>query len=132
MKTKLLGSLIILVLLFVGCSDDSNITDPTDTNGPSGTVTLSGNVSGSFEAEIGYVNSGDYVGISLSDKDGNIGILLGSSLVRTGTFTIPGEYEVTYINTQDTIMTELHSGSVKNLKYLSGERVLLLSWVNRN
>lgn len=122
MKTKLFGSLLILVLLFVGCSDDSSVTDPTGTDGPSGTFTLSGDVSGTFDAELGYVNSGDYVGISISDKEGNIGILLGSSLVRTGTFSIPEEYVITYINTQDTIMTELHAGSVK-IDEISGTSV---------
>lgn len=114
MKTKLFGSLLILVLLFVGCSDDSSVTDSAGNSDPEGTVTLSGDVSGSFDADLGYINSGDGVVISLANDDGSISILLSSSEVKTGTFSIPDGYTILYHNASDyNIMYEFHTGSVK-------------------
>ena len=114
MKTKLITSLLILVTIFMGCSDDNSVTDPTWSNDPSGTVTLSGDVSGSFDAEIGFVNAGDAVAISLANEDGSISIVLSSSEVKTGTFSIPDGYTVLYHSDSDNnIMSEFHTGSVK-------------------
>lgn len=114
MKTKLITSLLILVTIFVGCSDDNSVTDPTGSSDASGTVTLSGDVSGSFDADIGFVNSGDAVAISLANEDGSISLILSSSEVKTGTFSIPDGYEVLYhYNSQNGIMSEFHTGSVK-------------------
>lgn len=115
MKTKLITSLLILVTIFMGCSDDNSVTDPTGSSSDaSGTVTLSGDVSGSFDAEIGFVNAGDAVAISLANEDGSISILLSSSEVKTGTFSIPDGYEILYHNNSAiNIMSEFHTGSVK-------------------
>lgn len=114
MKAKLFGSFLILVLLFVGCSDDNSVTDPTGGNSNSSKVTFTGAENGSYDAEVGILNAGDGALISLSEKNSSDrSLLLGSSIVTTGTFTIPDQYEATYTNLSTNKIYTLFSGTVK-------------------
>jgi len=113
MKVRLFTSLLLFVLIFIGCGDDTT-TNPIDNlSANAGKITLSGAASGTFDAETAMLNTGDAVAITVADKNDNLSLLLSSKNVKTGTFSIPDEYTVTYMNTSDTTMAEIHAGSVK-------------------
>lgn len=112
MKTKLLISLLIFTTLLIGCGDKSVTNPENDVKENKGSITLSGAASGNYDAEIGFINNGDAVVITVADKEGNVSFILSSNKVKTGTFKIPDEFEIMYTNTKDTVMADFHTGTV--------------------
>lgn len=112
MKTKLFIILLLFTILLIGCGDDS-VTDPeNNVIENKGSITLSGAASGNYDAKIGFINNGNAVTITVADKEGKVSFVLSSNQVKTGTFTIPDEFEITYTNTKDTVMADFHTGTV--------------------
>lgn len=115
MKMKFAITILVIIISFIGCgSDDDNITNTTgNTVTNQATINLSGAAIGNYDAEVGLINDGESVTISVGDKNGNLGFILSSKKVQTGTFSIPDEYEILFSNSLDTTMVDFHSGTVK-------------------
>jgi hypothetical protein len=103
------------MMIAFGCSEDENsIVDPvTSGTSENSTISLKGDINASFDAVVGILNTGDAVTITLSEKEGNRGMLLSSSIAKTGTFNIPEQYTVSLTDVNTSTMYELNSGSVK-------------------
>ena len=115
MKTKLITSLMILILLFVGCSEDSSVTDPAAGSGSANAEAefiMSGASRGTFDAELGFLNTGEEVLVTLGEEVIDIAIVITINEANTGTFSIPDESNIVYANQTDTVMVEMHTGIV--------------------
>jgi hypothetical protein len=110
-----LASLIILALLFVACGDDESVTNPPESYGSADAnaeFTLSGAGSGTFDAELGFLKSGEEVLVTLGEEVNDIAIVISILEAKTGTFSIPDESTITYVNQTDALMAEMHTGIV--------------------
>ncbi len=113
MQSKLFLILLFFTLSILGCSEDVSTEPTAETGGSStGTISLSGDASGSYDAVIGFINNGDGVAISVADKDGIVDFIITSDQVKTGTFSVPDQFEILYSNSKDTVMAEFNTGSV--------------------
>ena len=122
MKTKLISLFLVLVIMLIGCGEDTSVTDPGGGDSNSSKMTLSGSKSGSYDVEVGMLNVGDGVAISLDAKEENKALMISSSLVKSGTFNIPDEYSATYTDVPANKIYEFGSGSVK-INSISGTNV---------
>ncbi|MBI9072890.1 MAG: hypothetical protein JEY94_14915 [Melioribacteraceae bacterium] len=115
MYKKLIATLSILLLLFVGCSDDkSSPNEPEDTSAAGkNKISLTGSDTDSFECDVLYLNDGASLGITMADKTGNKALILNSNEMTTGTFSIPNDYEALYTDSENAIMYSFHAGTVK-------------------
>ncbi len=129
MKTKFLAIFVILALVFAGCSDDDN-NNPADANDDNTTgtgtssIVISGCENGTYNnVETGVLLTSDGVTIAVSgDEDSGVSALMGSTKTTAGTYTIPNDFNATFMNEKTMKMYDLYEGTV-NITTLTQTKV---------